>query len=163
MRECRRTVLRFLQAAVLVTAACGGARIDSQRVATLPAPLTALTVLSQVGARGELAGAAFEGALLQGAAACGLRASVARQPEPNVPAALTVTWAGGTKDRYGSVWSLQYKATLFETPSQRLLWQANLSLIVDTRSSTDRPAEALARDLLARLRRDHLAPPCTAG
>src|SRR5688500_14733813 len=104
MRECRRTVLRFLQAAVLVTAACGGgARIDSQRVATLPAPLTALTVLSQVGARGELAGAAFEGALLRGAAACGLRASVARQLEPNVPAALTVTWAAGTKDRYGSV------------------------------------------------------------
>ena len=153
-----------LRAVVVLAAACGGGtRIDSARVAPLSAPLTSITVLSQVGARGELAGPAFEGALLQGAAACGVHASVARDLPPDASTALTVTLDGNTKDRYGNMRSLHYKATLFETPSRRLLWQADLSLVVDVRSSTERPAEALARDLLARLRRDQVTPACPTG
>jgi hypothetical protein len=129
----------------------------------VPAPLTTLTVVSQVGAHGELSRAVFERALLQGAAVCGLRVSVTPQLEPGASVALTMTWGGSNQERFGSVRSIRYKATLFEPPSQRVLWQADLSLMVDTRSSTDRRAEALARDLLAKLRRDHLTSPCTTG
>lgn len=162
MSQPTRNTITLLTCAAL--AACGGSTmIDSQRVAPVPSPITALAVVSQVGARGELAGPSFDRALQEGAAACGVRASVTPQLPPGAASVLLVTWTGGNKDRYGSVRSVRYEATLFESPSQRVLWRAELSLIVDARSSSDRASATLAHDLLAKLRRDQITPRCTTG
>jgi hypothetical protein len=132
---------------LIVLVACGGAaRIDSERVGA-GAPVAALAVVSDLGARGELDGAAFAQAL----GACTAPGE----------AKLIVTWAGSAQDRRGTVRSMHYRATV--TVAGQLRWRAELALTVDARGSTERAAAQLARELIARLVSDQVLSACANG
>lgn len=76
---------------------------------------------------------------------------------------LSLTKDSDEKDRFRKYRSLRYLAHLVEANAKRAVWDASLMISIRYEAG-DEPAgaAALARDLLSRLRDDHLIAPCAA-